>query len=217
LVVDGGGTLNAVGVTLAENTTSGAASPVITVENGGTLALDNSLVWGSAGAQSPWLSLGASDVTTSVTSSCGPAELAAFGTSTTLTASPFVDLGAHFPFLQADSSPCIDQGSDVGEDYSALSAVVPFSADIDGVDAGYHFAASSPLSGELAVSPTEASWNIDSSATLGCWLAIPSESVFISAGTSGTYDHSFANGTEFLLICRTLQLGSAPVVLRASL
>jgi hypothetical protein len=214
LVVGPGGTLTTRGLTLAENTTGGVSTPAITVQAEGTLSLQNAVIWGSASAPGSWISQESNQSTVSVTSSCGPAELATFGTSTTLTSSPFESLPPQFPLFQATSSSCIDQGTDAGQDYSTVSVMTPFSADDGAVDPGYHFSAATPIAGELLLSPTQATWDIEME---NCTLVVPSEGVLIGAGANGTYDHNFPVGTDFWLICSYFGGDAPPVVLKATL
>lgn len=214
--VGGGATLDAVGVTLAENTTGGDATPVITVDDGGTLALTNAVVWGSAAATNPWFSSGTVDVTRTVTTCCGPAALASFGSNTNLTSTPFVDLGTHFPFFQEPTSPCIDQGSDTGRDYSVVSSVVPYAADTPPTDPGYHFQSTIPLSRDFSVDATSATWDVSDPVT-SCRLIVPSERVITPSDSSGVYDHSSSPETEFFLICDDAESDTAPIVLKVTL
>lgn len=210
LSVGGGATLNAVGLTLAENSSNGAATPVLTVNDGGTLSLRNTVVWASGTATEPWISLGTLGISATGSANCGPAQLSTFGTNTLLTGSPFVDLGAHTPHFQRTDSPCLDQGADTGFDYGTHSVVSPFTADGGATDPGYHFSPPTPMTRELTVSAGQVSWNVD---TTGCALVVPHESLLLGVGASGTYDHALPAGTPFYFVCYDSSPDTPPVVL----
>jgi hypothetical protein len=211
LTLDSGANVTTRGLTLAENTTNGASTPALSVRGASRLALQNAVIWGSASAPDALFSVedGAS---VTVTTSCGPAALSNFGSSTTVSSSPFSNLSPQFPLFQAPTSPCGDQGSDANQDYSAVSVVTPFSADTGAVDPGYHYAEFTPATGTLTATESEVVWDIDVD---WCVLHIPSEGLEIGAGPSSSYEDSFQSGTDFLLLC-TVNGDAPPLVLTAT-
>src|SRR5690606_18712694 len=95
LLLETGADLGVAGATFAENLVGTSSTPLATVGQDTALRLDNSVVWSSAAASGPWIAPidGTSGTTVDADGSCGPAALAAFGFSTSLTSSPFVDQG----------------------------------------------------------------------------------------------------------------------------
>lgn len=211
LTLSDGATVTTRGLTFAENTANGASTPLLSVLGGSDLSLQNAVIWGSASATEPWFSV-ENNASVTVTTSCGPADLLSFGSSTTLALSPFSSSSPQFPLFQAATSPCLNQGSSVDGDYSTVSVVAPFSADTGAVDPGYHYAESTPTQGAFTANATEVAWDVDVD---WCKLYVPSQGVEVSEDPSGTYEHSFPPGTDFWLVC-IVSADAPPLVLKAT-